>query len=150
MLSLRARLSRNAPEVVGEVIDGEAILINLVTGVYYSLDGVGGLIWTLIETQHSFDEIATAITGRYDVSLEQARTDVQRVASELLREKLVVVSDRKGPGGNGPAPAPQPKQRYEAPQVNVYRDMGDLLALDPPAPGLTDIPWRAPAGGPAD
>lgn len=35
----------NAPHVVHETIDGEAILIHLVTGTYYSLDGVGAELW---------------------------------------------------------------------------------------------------------
>ena len=32
--------------------------------------------------------------------------------------------------------------KYAAPQLNVYRDMGDLLALDPPTPGLELTPWQ--------
>jgi hypothetical protein len=34
------------------------------------------------------------------------------------------------------------KSAYEPPKLNAYRDMGDLLALDPPMPGLEDIPWE--------
>ena len=29
-------------------------------------------------------------------------------------------------------------------RMNIYRDMGDLLALDPPTPGLGDTPWKDP------
>jgi len=50
--------------------------------------------------------------------------------------------------GGLPPPAPAGKLPYEPPRLSVYRDMGDLLALDPPAPGLTDIPWKAPPGDP--
>ena len=40
-------------------------------------------------------------------------------------------------------PPSQDRLVYEPPQLNIYRDMGDLLALDPPVPGLGD-PWMDP------
>jgi len=36
----------------------------------------------------------------------------------------------------------QEKVPYEIPKINIYRDLGDLLALDPPVPGLGDTPWK--------
>ena len=39
----------NYPQVINETIDGEAIIINLVTGSYYSLDKTGAEVWELIE-----------------------------------------------------------------------------------------------------
>ena len=38
----------------------------------------------------------------------------------------------------------QEKASYDIPKLNIYRDMGDLLALDPPVPGLGDTPWKEP------
>ncbi len=35
-------------KVVRETIDGEAILIHMETGVYYSLDGTGSEVWDLV------------------------------------------------------------------------------------------------------
>jgi coenzyme PQQ synthesis protein D (PqqD) len=147
MLTLRHCLAPNADEVAGEVIDGEAIIINLATGVYYSMDRVGGLIWGLIEARHSLLDIVTTIVARYDVSRERAEADVQRVASELLEQKLVVVSDAE-PSPRRDQEGALPNLSYETPGLTAYRDMGDLLALDPPAPGLRNIPWKATREGP--
>ena len=36
----------NVAEVAAKVMDGEAILINLANGMYYSMDGAGGFLWT--------------------------------------------------------------------------------------------------------
>jgi len=36
----------------------------------------------------------------------------------------------------------QQKLPYEMPVLNIYRDMGDRLVLDPPIPGLQDIAWK--------
>src|SRR3970040_1383693 len=55
-------------EVAAKVIDGEAIIINLTTGVYYSLDPTGSEVWSLLEAGHDLDAIAGHLGGRYDVS----------------------------------------------------------------------------------
>jgi hypothetical protein len=51
MLTLHDHLRPHTEEVAAKGIDGEAILINLSNGIYYSLDNVGGLIWELIDRE---------------------------------------------------------------------------------------------------
>ncbi len=134
------RLRPNADEVVSKVMDGEAIVIRLSDGVYYSLDRAGGLVWELIEAETSLADIAAHLAARYEVSVEGALRDVLRLAEELVRERLVSTADGAPP--RSVAPTPDVRAPYEPPLLAVYRDMGDLLALDPPAPGLKDIPWK--------
>ena len=136
------RLVPNAGEVADEVIDGEAILINLASGIYYSMDGVGGVVWRMIADGHRVRDIAATIAARYDVPPEQAQADVQQLVAELIEHRLVVSADADGPDAVA-GPAAASKLPYERARLVVYRDMGDLLALDPPAPGLKDIPWRS-------
>ena len=144
MLTLNHRLQARAEEVAAKVMDGEAIIINLANGVYYSMDKVGGLIWEAIERQSSMAAMIATVVARYDVSAEQAEADIQRIAEELLQENLVTVSESNGAA---PMTTESPRQErlpYEAPTLNIYRDMGDLLALDPPTPGLETIAWKDP------
>jgi coenzyme PQQ synthesis protein D (PqqD) len=139
MVPSNRALSPNADAAVAEVIDGEAILINLATSVYYSMDGVGGMIWSLIEAERSIDDIVESVVARYEVSPEQAESDVGRVVAELVREELLVVSERepsRGPDGQAPSERRQP---YAPPELKAYRDMGDLLALDPHLPGVRSL-----------
>lgn len=145
MLSLQARFRPNEKEVAAKVLDGEAIIINLSNGIYYSMDKVGGVLWAMVEAGHSLEETVEEIVARYDVSPEQARADIDRLAAELIQENLVLASDHAPP----PREHPEPRQKlpYESPRLNIYRDMGDLLALDPPMPGLEEIPWKEPAAG---
>jgi len=129
-------------EVAAKVIDGEAIIINLTTGVYYSLDPTGSEVWSLLEAGHDLDAIAGHLGGRYDVPASTCRGDVERLVDQLLDEKLIVATDA---GPQGALPAGDRSQRdYSAPRLDIYRDMGDLLALDPPVPGLEPIPWDDP------
>lgn len=144
MLTPGSRLQANEAEVAAKVFDGEAIMINLSNGMYYSMDQVGASIWAMLADGHSLGEVAEAIGRSYDVADAQARADVERIAAELLAEDLVRVSDRAAPAPiRGPA-RPE-KLPYEPPQLNTYRDMGDLLALDPPMPNLMDIAWKEPS-----
>jgi len=148
MLSPGDRLVPSSREVTGEVIDGEAIIIDLTSGVYYSMTGAGGLLWVLVEAGQSLGEAAAEIAARYEAPLEQVRQDVERVAAELLEHGLCVRADASPPARPVPLPTPAVRLAYEAPRLHVYRDLSALLALDPPAPGLRDIPWKASATDP--
>lgn len=142
MAQIPDRLQPNAKEVAAKVIDDEAILINLSTAVYYSMDGTGGRIWSLIEERHDLDTIAATLASEYAESPDRCRADLETLAAQLIEENLVLPAE-DGPADGGPAPM-RPTRPYTTPQLNVYRDMGDLLALDPPVPGLEPIPWDDP------
>lgn len=147
MLTLQRRFRLNDAEVTAQVLDGEAIIINLSTGVYYSLDKVGSVLWEMIVEGHNPQEIVAAIIARYQASPEQVQADVVQVVEELIRENLIVSTDTVPPPRVTEETLPQQKDPYESPKLNIYRDMGDLLALDPPMPSLTEIPWKEPTEG---
>ena len=144
MVALDTRLRRKDDDIVAKVMDGEAVIINLSSGVYYSIDHVGATMWEMIESSSSLEEVVTAILARYDVPQALARDDVLRLAGELLQHELVVIAapEPAEPPPTAPVAAGPQKLPYESPQLNAYTDMEDLLALDPPTPGFADIPWK--------
>jgi Coenzyme PQQ synthesis protein D (PqqD) len=145
MLGLTQHVKPNIEEVAAKVMDGEAILINLSNGIYYSMDKVGAVVWELVEKNFSPEEMVAFIINRYDVESEQAQTDVERLLKELVDEKLILEADGVANGDREePRQVEEKKEPYEQPQLNIYRDMGDLLALDPPTPGLEATPWKDP------
>lgn len=144
MLNLHHCFLPRNEEVAAKVIDGEAIIINLANGVYYSMDKAGAFVWDLLQGGHTLEKVIAAVTTRYDVTREQAESNVRELVQELVQENLVVSSEN---GISAAAQLPieeQEKMPYELPKLNIYRDMGDLLALDPPVPGLGDTPWKDP------
>jgi len=142
MLTPQVRLCPNEAEVAAKVLDGEAIIINLSNGTYYSMDKVGGLIWEMIVAGRTPADIAEAIASRYEVSPELAQADIQRLAGDLMREHLVIVSDKPASPAERQERVGGQRLPYEPPKLNIYRDMSDLLALDPPMPSLEEIPWK--------
>jgi len=137
MLKNDAVLRAKSDEVAAKIVDGEAILINLMSGVYYTVDGTGAEIWSQLESGSSVAQMGVTIAERYDVDRAQAYNDVKRLVEELLAEGLIVVEGGaaapaavNGSGGSG---------SYAAPRLVKYDDMADMFALDPPLPELPPV-----------
>ena len=130
----------NLDRAAGDVIDGEAIIINLTTGVYYSMQGIGGELWAMLGERRPFGAMLETIVASYDVTADEARRDIEAVLGQLLDEGLI--QPASGTEGAPAIPAAAAKKPYARPELQVYRDMQDLLALDPPAPGMNQIAWN--------
>jgi len=132
MMSEQDRTLRvNTAEVTGKVIDGEGLIINLATSIYYSngRGRRGGLVAD--RTGYPVAKIATILAGRYQKAEEEVRADIDRLGAELLREGLVVHAPVKAPSESSATLPPAAGRPYAPPQLLAYRDMQDLLALDP-------------------
>jgi hypothetical protein len=138
MLDSNTRVRPNTDDVAAKVIDGEAIIMNLSNGLYFSMDRVGSAVWEMVEAGLSVDEMTSRLDAHYDVDLDAVREDVSRLVSELLAEELVLVTEA-GPS-SPPADVGAADHPYSPPTLNKYDDMADLLALDPPMPGLGTVP----------
>ena len=57
-----------APQILRELIDEEVVIINMISGSYYSLTDLGASIWDMIEQGFSFDRIVQALVNQYDAS----------------------------------------------------------------------------------
>ena len=135
MMSPETRTTVNVRDVAAKVIDGEAIIMNLSNGLYYSMDNVGAVVWELLGRGQSLDEIADVLTGLYRVERATAMVDVQRLVRELLDENLMTIG-ALAPGRDAPPPRLADQRPYEPPTLHKYADMADLLALDPPMPNV--------------
>ena len=78
-----------SPEVNSTVLDQEAVLLNLESGVYYTLNPVGTAIWEQLTGEQTLTEILSAICTRYGVSADTARRDLAALATRLRREGLI-------------------------------------------------------------
>ena len=140
------RLALNSSEVASKEIDGEALIMNVSNGMYYSLDGSGAVAWNMLAAGHSVRVVTEALAARFDVDPDTVLDDVLRLARTLLDENLVSVdlagAEPSAPRNGAPATGP-----YAAPRLNKYSDMADLLALDPPMPSLAETSWIPPEEG---
>lgn len=70
-------------------LENETLLLNLVTGFYYTLDEIGGVIWEMLVDQKSPDEIAAKIIEEYDVTAEAAAQDLKELLNMLQSEGVL-------------------------------------------------------------
>ncbi len=125
------------PDVIDEAFDGEAVLVHMGTGCYFSLNAPGTAIWALLQDGRS----AGAIAASLDWEAAPVEAFVERLRAEDLVEEAEV--DAGATQVVDPPPA-------EEPALQRFSDMQDLLMLDP----IHDIDldgdgWpvtRAPAG----
>lgn len=55
----------NQPFVVSELIDGEAVIMNLNSGNYYSTRHTGALVWAWLEQGWNSERICAALRQHY-------------------------------------------------------------------------------------
>ena len=122
----------NHPQVINEMIDSEAIIINLVSGSYYTLDSLGGEVWELLEKSPSVEDIVTQLSFRYDASDDVIRSAVENLLEELSREQLVAPDDGSGAASSLPSRSRSAQRLpFRAPRLEKFTDMQDLILLDP-------------------
>jgi hypothetical protein len=131
--------------VAAKVVEGEAIIINLSNGIYYSMENVGAFIWEYMAAGLSLGEIVTTVTTQYEVSAEHAQADLEQLAAQLVEEGIVQPTDDDPSPLDRPGADGRTRLPYDPPRLEIFRDIGHLLALDPPMPGLRDVPWNASA-----
>ena len=72
-------------------LDGETVILDLESEVYYSLDPVGTCIWTLIKEPRTVIEIQDAILQEYEVDPERCEGDITALLEELVEAGLVEI-----------------------------------------------------------
>ena len=116
---------------VAEIIDGEAVIMDLATGHYFSTQHVGCDIWRGIELGASRPTIARVLAATYGIETDAAAACVASFVDELTQRNLVV-------SGTGTTQGVEPAenwmsggQPFAAPVLHTYTDMEELLLLDP-------------------
>lgn len=78
------------PQVMSRLVGEETVLLDLVSGVYFGLDGVGKRIWESVAEGNNLGQAVAIIVTEYEVDEEQAQTDVIEFASDLVTRGLLV------------------------------------------------------------
>ena len=79
------------PQVMSRLVDDETVLLDLKSGMYFGLDGVGKLIWESISEGKNLGETAAMIAAEYEVEEARAQSDVIEFASDLVDRGLLDV-----------------------------------------------------------
>ena len=71
---------KQAKDVTYEVVAGEAILIDMKTGTYFSLNEVGTIFWEKLDGSKSINQIADEIASIYNQKAVQLVDELGQIA----------------------------------------------------------------------
>ena len=80
---------RHARNVAWRKVSGEAVILDVDTAVYYSLNGVGLRMWELLGEGRGSDEAAGVLAAEFDAAPERIRKDYEDLAKRLRKEGLL-------------------------------------------------------------
>ena len=75
---------------------GEEVILNLNSGMYYGLDGVGFRIWSLIQQPASIAKIRDSLMAEYEVEADQCERELIALIQKLAGHGLIEVKNGKG------------------------------------------------------
>lgn len=139
----------DTPKVIHETIDGEAVMIHMEKGYYYSLDKLGSIIWNMLESGMAVSQIAANLNEHVTGQPGEIEQGLQGFIAELRSEELIVPGKDESnmhtlsdPFETFDQSDQQPKPAFVQPQLHKYTDMEDLLLLDP-IHEVDDTGWPA-------
>jgi len=83
-------------QVVFRELEGEMVLLNLETGIYFGLDPIGTRIWTLLRERESLQQVFEVLLQEYDVPEPVLKADLLRLAREFSSHGLARVRREGG------------------------------------------------------
>lgn len=87
--------------VVWKALEGESVLLDLETGVYFSLNETGAAAWELFDGATSLAAVGEALCTRFHVSTEQVQRDLFELMQNLREEGLVKIREEDPPASSG-------------------------------------------------
>ena len=123
------------PNIMHEIIDDEAVIVNIDNGSYYSFDGVGSRIWGLLDGDgRDLESLIAKIDSLYTGESDRIASTVASFVGRLRDEKLVNIV----PGSNGGTAGAMDDSdvagspvEFVNPILQKYTDMEALLLADP-------------------
>jgi hypothetical protein len=79
-----------APRILVAQLDGETVLLDPVSGRYFSLNVTGSRIWRGLCDGSSLQDITEAMANQYQLPVEQVGRDLASFVAELNAEGLLV------------------------------------------------------------
>ncbi len=140
-------------EVVSEVLDGEAVIMDLRSGHYFSARDVACIHWQMVAAGQSYGTILDSVQTVFDVTDAALTPHLDRFIDALLAHDLIKphVDNETALTAAGELDAVSGgsiKRPFTPPTLDVYTDMEDLLLLDP-IHDVDDAGWptRKPMAG---
>ena len=116
--------------IISDVFGEEVVLVNLQSGVYYSLKYSAAQIWIRLINQYSPTEVFADLIQIYQVDENDLISDINLFITQLLEDKIIKIAsetEKKSIEFNSKGIL----VTYTSPVVEAFSDMQEILLLDP-------------------
>src|SRR5438128_11690638 len=80
-----------SPDVVFAEVDGDTVLLDGRSGVYYALNQIGTRVWMLASGGAAMGDVHEALLAEYEVSSDELWADLTKLVGELQDSTLVTI-----------------------------------------------------------
>jgi hypothetical protein len=95
-LSLASRV-RIRDDVLSRDLQGEQVILDLNSGVYFGLDPIGTRIWHLLQAHQPLQKVLDSLLDEYEVAEAQCTQDLLSFVALMMEKGLVEVCNGAGP-----------------------------------------------------
>lgn len=123
------RYSTSVPNIASELFDGELVIAHYGSGLYYSISASGALIWQGLRHGLADTEVEGWLAAHYPGQEAEIASVVTSFIDRLNDEALLIPLTTDVPRG---PPLPRLNGgRFEAPMIERFDDLQELLLVDP-------------------
>lgn len=115
-------------QVASDIFDEEVVVVDLAQGNYYSIQGGGKYLWDLLQGGLDFSTFKQEILARYAV--DRGLADLFEQHINILKTENLIEDIQPVDAKSIDARTDWPDNLTE-PSIEVYKDLQDLLLLDP-------------------
>lgn len=76
-------------EIIQSKIGDEVVMLDMESGFYFGLNSVASVIWSMMETEISFNELIDHLMARFDVGRSLCESDTRELISQMLDKKII-------------------------------------------------------------
>ncbi len=133
---MEERYRVDGDKIVHEVLDQEAMVVNMDNGYYYALEGTAVDIWQAMAAGASAAEAVELLLQRHSGERAEVEAAVRGFVAELVAEALLTpgtgAHEAAATVQSEPAAKPAgPRSPFNPPVMYKYTDMANLIQMDP-------------------
>ncbi len=76
-------------------LQGEVVILELKSGIYYGLDAIGAEVWRMLQRPRSVRSLLEALLAKYDVAPDRCEMDLVSLLQDLCANDLAVIHDQE-------------------------------------------------------
>jgi hypothetical protein len=76
-------------QVVQSKIDNEVVMMDIESGFYFGLNSVASVIWELLKSEKTVNELVDYLITEYEVNYEQCLAETNALIKKMIELKVI-------------------------------------------------------------